>query len=289
MGLKIKIMKKLIIGMVLLVIGLVSFISCGNGSATEKPNGEAGYEILKKWELPDELREISGISWIGENRIASVQDEDGIIFIYNLETSKIEKSIPFGEGGDYEGITVVGDNAYVLRSDGVIFEVSDFDKDDVKVEIYKTGMQELKGINIEGICADPENNRLLLAVKQRRGSKDNKEIYSFGLESKNTGKEPFFMIKSSDSIFNKLTGRNKNNFSPGEIAIHPQSGEIYVLDGTNPKLLIMEKNGKMKNLILFRAEDFGNPEGLTFSPGGEIYISNEAEGGPANILQVSLK
>lgn len=281
-------MKKVVVSIVVVFIGLVSFISCGNGAASEKPNGELGYEILKKWELPGELREISGISWIGENRIACVQDEDGIIFIYNLETSKIEKSVPFGKAGDYEGITVVGNNAYVLRSDGVIFEVTNFQNNDVKVNVHQTGMQGLKGVNIEGLCADTKNNRLLLAVKERKNVSDIKEVYAFDLAGKNTGQDPFFKVQLSDPVFKDVKGKISNKFNPGEIAIHPQTGDIYILDGTNPKLVITGNDGSIKDMIMLLAEDFENPEGLTFSPGGEIYISNEAESGPANILKVSL-
>lgn len=283
-------MKKIVIGIVVLVIGVVSFLSFGNGSVTETLNEKnAGYEILKKWDLPKELNEISGISWIGENRIACVQDEDGIIFIYNLETSKIENSVSFGSGGDYEGITLIGNDAYVLRSDGVIFEINNFQDNDLKVQKHETELQNLKGINIEGLSADPENNRLLLAIKERKGSGDNKEIYAFDMANNETGKNPFFFVELSDPVFKNVKEKLKNKFSPGEIALHPQTGEFYILDGTNPKILITEKDGTPKELVMLQASDFGNPEGLTFSPRGDMYISNEAAGGPANILKISLK
>src|SRR5690606_18702317 len=245
--------------------------------------------ILKKWELPDELSEISGISWIGEDRIACVQDEDGIIFIYNLKTSKVENTINFGSGGDYEGITVIGYNAYVLRSDGVVFEISNFESAGREVTKHETDLFQIKGMNLEGLAADPENNRLLLAVKQIKGVTDSKEIFAFDLDRKNTGKEPIFRVELADPIFKGVQGKLKSKFSPGEIAIHPQTREIYILDGTNPKILIADKNGTLKDLLILQSRDFVNPEGLTFSPRGEMYISNEADsGGAANILRVSL-
>jgi len=282
-------MKKLVIAIMVLVIGVVSFLSFGNGSATEALNEKnVGYEILKKWDLPKELNEISGISWIGENRIACVQDEDGIIFIYNLETSEIENSVSFGSGGDYEGITIIGNDAFVLRSDGIIFEINNFQDKNPRVLKHETGLQQLKGINIEGLCADPENKRLLLAIKERKGTGDNKEIYAFDLEKNDTGTKPFFLVELSDPVFNNVKGKLKSRFSPGEIALHPQTGEIYILDGTNPKILITEKDGTPKEMVMLQERDFGNPEGLTFSPQGDMYISNEAAGGPANILMVSL-
>lgn len=282
-------MKKLVIVVVVLVIGVVSFLSFGNGApVTADAENNAGYEILKKWDLPKELNEISGISWIGENRIACVQDEDGMIFIYNLGTSKIENSISFGSSGDYEGITVVGENAYVLRSDGVIFEINNYKDKDLKVQKHETVLLQIKGMNIEGLSADPDNNRLLLAVKERKGNNESKEIYAFDLNTKKTGNDPLFEIELSNSIFKDVKGKTKSKFSPGAIAIHPQTGEFYILDGTNPKILITKKDGSLNQLVMLQEKDFGNPEGLTFSPQGEMYISNEAAGGPANILRISL-
>lgn len=280
-------MNKIVIGIVLLIFGIVGFLSFTKGSS-DSNDGKGGYEILSRWDLPNELNEISGIAWIGANRIACVQDEDGIIFIYNLATSKVENSITFGEGGDYEGITVMGESAYVLRSDGVIFEISQFESEEIKVTEHKTLLQDLKSINVEGLCKDSANNRLLLAVKERKGLKDHNEIYAFDLDNKNIGSDPSQIIDFSDPVFKELKGKSKGKFSPGDIAIHPKTGEIYLLDGTNPKILITTENGLPKEIIMLQSKDFGNPEGITFSKEGDMYISNEAEGNSANILKVSV-
>ena len=281
-------MKKIILGILVLVVGLMTFFSF-KGKSSENSNVETNYKILQKWELPEVLDEISGIAWIGEGRVACVQDEDGILFIYNLKTSKVEDSFEFGSGGDYEGIAVIKDDAYVLRSDGVIFKISGFTGSSPEIKRYVTQLSELKGINFEGFCADAANNRLLLAVKERKNFDGSKEVYAFNLNKKVSEKDPLFVVDLNDPIFNKVDGKLKEKFSPGEINIHPKTGEFYILDGSKPKLLITNKDGKPKELIMLRLEDFGNSEGLTFSPNGDLYISNEAEDGPANILKVSLR
>lgn len=278
-------MKKIILGLLVLIVGALTMSAC-KGKASELENEILRYEILEKWDLPKALNEVSGIAWIGEDRIACVQDEDGIVFIYNLRTSNVEDKIEFGSGGDYEGIAVVGKDAYVLRSDGVIMEISGFTGEDPQVQKYVTNLNRLPGINIEGLCADPSNNRLLLAVKERKGNSEQREIYALDLNEKTLGNEFLFTVDFSDPIFQKI--KKKEKFSPGEINVHPETGEYFILDGTRPKLLITEQNGTPKELFMFKLEDFGNPEGLTFSPEGDLYISNEAENAPANILRVSL-
>jgi uncharacterized protein YjiK len=280
-------MKKIIFGILVLIVGVLTFFSFKE-KPSENSDKNLNYEILQKWDLPDALDEVSGIAWLGKDRIACVQDEDGIIFIYNLQTSQIENEIEFGGGGDYEGIAVIEDDAYVLRSDGVIFEVIDFESTNPQVTKKVTKANALPGINFEGLCADPVNNRLLLAVKERKDSQHEKDIFAFDLNKKDSGEQPEFKVSLSDPLFDRVDGKLKDKFSPGELNIHPHSGELFILDGTRPKLLIVDKGGTLKELFIFSSKDFANPEGLTFNSEGDLFISNEAEEGPANILRVSL-
>ena len=246
------------------------------------------YTVLEKWNLPDELREVSGITWVGQDRVACVQDEDGIIFIFNLRTSRVEDRIRFGDKGDFEGLAKMGEDAFVLRSDGILYEVRNFLGETPAVEQYRTAASGLPGVNLEGLCADPERNRLLLAIKEQGRKTGQKEVFPFDLEAKQGSDQPLFVIDLSHPILERIEGKRNNKFSPGEIGIHPVTGEYYVLDGTRPKILITDPTGKPRELFLLRIADFENPEGLTFNPRGELFISNEAEGGPANILKVAL-
>ena len=54
----------------------------GNGSVT-------AITIVKKWDMPEYLAEISGLSCIDGQRFACVQDELGKIFIYNNSSLKM--------------------------------------------------------------------------------------------------------------------------------------------------------------------------------------------------------
>ena len=86
-----------------------------------------GLKIVKTWNLPVVLKEISGIAVMDSVRLACIQDEVGSIFIYNTATSGIQEVIPFATTGDYEGIAIVDNTFWVLRSDGKLFEVSTLD------------------------------------------------------------------------------------------------------------------------------------------------------------------
>jgi uncharacterized protein YjiK len=280
-----KIAALIILG-VFLVVALIYFSFDGVAPNRDFP-GAKSVQIDKTWELPILLEEISGISWIDEDHMACVEDEEAIIFIYNTKTSQIEKQIPFGDDGDYEGITLVNNDAYVLRSDGTLFEILDYRQDSLVVNKFSTGLPPK--YNFEGVCYDKKNNRLLLAIKDKSGE-STKPIYAFNLNSKKVEEKPAFEIKFDDPVFKILDQEiNHQIIRPSEVAVNPNNGDVYILDATNPKLLILNSKGSIKKLHVLKEEQFAQPEGITFDPSGNLYISNEGSGGLGNILQVTLE
>jgi len=248
--------------------------------------GAQSIQIDKTWKLPMLLEEVSGISWIDEERIACVEDEEAILFIYNTKTSKIEKQIVFGDDGDYEGVAIVNKDAYILRSDGTLFEVLNYIQDSIKINQYATGLPP--EYNFEGLSYDKKYNRLLLAIKDK-ASKTSKPIYAFNLKSKKLEEKPAYEIQFNDPKFKILNQEiNHQIIRPSEVGVHPKTGEVYILEATNPKLLILNSKGSISKLIILKEEQFAQPEGLTFDSSGNLYISNEGAGGLGNILKVTL-
>lgn len=248
----------------------------------------AGIIVTKKWDLPKDLTEISGLAYLDADRFACVQDETGIVFIYNTATSSIEKEIPFAGAGDYEGLAVVNGTAWVVRSDGHLFEISTLTDAKPVVKEYNTPLTVEQ--NIEGLCYDQKNSRLLVAIKDAEpGITDYKGIYAFDLTSKMMPRQPVFKIDLQNELL-KTTGKKKKGGSimPSSIAIHPQTGDMYITDGRNAKLLVMNGAGTIKKLYQLDNNEFAQPEGITFKPSGELYISNEGPKQPANILNVEI-
>ena len=243
-------------------------------------------QVTKKWNLPAELKEVSGIAFLGDNRFACVQDEEGIIFIYNTSSEKIERKISFGAAGDYEGIAVNGNTAYVVRADGRLYEVN-IDSDKTSAKEYKTPLTVEH--NVEGLFYDKNNNRLLLAAKDGEpGDKNYKGIYAFDLSNKKLAEEPVLKIDLKNDLLNKQDGKKNKPIAPSAIGIHPETDEVYITDGPKSRLLIMDRSGTIKELLEL-GKDFAQPEGITFSPQGDVFISNEGTKQPGNILQVKVK
>lgn len=245
--------------------------------------------ILKTWDLPPILKEISAIAYIDEHRFACIQDEAGKIFIYNAQKKEIEKEIEFGNPGDYEGLALHANTAYVLRADGQIIEVNNYINSSHVTTVHKTSLTKKQ--NAEGLAFDKENNRLLIAIKGPEAVSDKyKGIYAFNLDNKKLIKEPVFKIDLENEVFDRIkSGKKKGSrMQPSEIAIHPKNGNIYITDGAKPKLLIMNRSGKILSLSELKNSKFSQPEGLAFTPDGRLFISNEGTDNSGNILEINV-
>ncbi|MGV3538536.1 MAG: SdiA-regulated domain-containing protein [Rufibacter sp.] len=249
-------------------------------------------KVSQKWEVPDILREVSGIVYLGNNQFACIQDEAGVIFIYNTEKGQIERQITFGAAGDYEGIALAGNTAYVVRSDGRIFEVTNIHTQQNKVSEFTTQLNE--NHNVEGLAYDQKNNRLLLAIKgEEPGAPDFKGIYAFDLKAKQLSAQPVYKLSLKDPMLAKMKVKKKKGLSkvwqPSEIAIHPATGELYMTEATNPQIFILNPDGSIKKRFQLSKNEFYKPEGIAFGPRGELFISNEGKKEHGNILAVNLQ
>jgi len=259
-----------------------------NNSGGNEPSS-AGITVTKKWDMPKDLTEISGLSYLDEKRFVCVQDELGKIFIYNIASSSVEKEIAFGGVGDYEGLAVVDKTVWVLRADGKLFEVSNLDAAKPTVKEFSTPLTIKQ--DPEGLCYDKKNNRLLIAIKGTEvATEDYKGIYAFDIASKKMDKQPVFKIDLLDKVFgNTGSGKKKKDpINPSGIVIHPLNGDMYIIDGRNSKLLITDAAGAIKKLYQLNTKEFAQPEGIAFNSAGDLFIANEGTNQPGNILQVKI-
>ena len=259
------------------------------GKKIETPIAEE-VSVVQKWEMPKELTEISGLSNIDKDRFACVQDEIGTLYVFNTANSKVEKEIAFSSPGDYEGLAIVDQIAWVLRADGKLLEINNIQSTKPEVKEFSTALT-IKH-NPEGLCYDKSNNRLLIAIKDAEpNSSDYKGIYSFDLATKKMDVQPAFRIDLHHEVFTKMKQgkKKKSTFMPSGIVLHPLTGDMYITDGRNSLLLVTDKDGKIKQLYQLNVNEFEQPEGISCLPGGEIFIANEGTRLPGNILRIEIK
>ena len=73
------------------------------------------------------------------------------------------EEIQFHKDGDYEGIEIVGDKVYVIKSTGTIYEVTNPGTKEQQRKKFNSFLS--KENDVEGLAYDKKNNRLLVACK----------------------------------------------------------------------------------------------------------------------------
>jgi len=278
----------------------------GCSSATNED--ATGYNLTRPdiyFILPDTLREISGLTCIDGNSFACIQDENGILFMYNAEKNELQKQYTFHFDGDYEGIARVDKTIYILRSDGTLFEISDYESKDFKLNTYITN---IPANNNEGLCYDADHHRLLIACKGKIGKgpeyKDKRVIYGFDLKTKQLTKEPIFdfdlqAIKKF-ALSNKpdIPTRSKKKgkivepvikFRTSAIVIHPVTKKLFLLSAADHLLFVFDLKGNIEHIEMLNPALFNKAEGITFFENGDMLITNEGQDKRPTLLRFNWK
>lgn len=254
---------------------ILALVVIGYFLRKNKPSADFNLEkpVFQQY-LSKDLKEVSGISFFADNKVICVNDEMGKLFIYDFEKEAIVDTIDFEADGDYEAVEYVEPNAYILQSNGLIIAFDIASKTSKTLDCRQDEVEEY-----EGLGYDPKSNSLLLAAKEMKGEK---AIFQFDLKNEILSKK--FSI-SKDDI--KKNGKHGKEFKPSGIAVHPISTEIYVLASAGKKLLIFDKNGNKKHQYNLDDDQFPQPEGICFTPNGDLIIASEGKNREASISYFS--
>lgn len=256
------------------------------------------------FELDDELKEISGLSVVpGKDLLAAIQDEEGDVYLLDKNTGKLVGQYDFGKDDDYEGVEVVDECFFITKSSGTLFEVQYLGKENQQTEKYNDFLNG--DYDVEGLAFDASQQRLLLACKAKAGDGPQydfkKAIYAFDLHTKTLLKEPAMLISIEDiqdyldtsPAIRKLEkileffspNQSKFIFSPSGLAIHPQTGNLYILSTAGNTLVVVNAEGKILHIEKLKKKVHPQAEGICFEPDGTLYIANEADGGVPRIYK----
>lgn len=234
-------------------------------------------------QLSRELKEISGISLAQDGAsLWAVVDEKGTLYRIATKDGAVVQTIELTKKkGDFEGVAVVGDRVVAARSDGQLFII------DPKKEHEESRLTAPVGLgcDLEGFAYEPNKDRLLLACKSPGGSKGKAwPIYSLSLRSKDTPKEPVFEVSRQALKDYVETHPEQKNISkevakdlgPSALAVHPKSGEIYLLSSRASLLLVLSADGKVLHIEHLSRDIAPQAEGLAFAIDGTMFICSEA-------------
>ena len=244
-------------------------------------------EPLRLYTLPESLEEISGLTYYADGQLAALNDEHGRVYVFDINERKVVHRIRFEGDGDFEGIELVDNYMYAIKSNGKLYRFN------IEMEgvVEKLPSPFNSKNDIEGLGYDPDQQKLLVALKGDGDIKGvdvkGKAIYGFNLGTDKFEKLPLYTLKDKD--VERVLGAKHKKIKPSGIAVHPISGEVYVIASSGRALVVFHKNGKPKNLSLLRSKLFPQPEGIAFAPNGDLFISNEREGEGGTILHFKMK
>jgi uncharacterized protein YjiK len=189
-------------------------------------------------------------------------------------------------------VAFVAGKVIAARSDGRLFVVD-------PATGQATHFQTLLRVdcNLEGLALDPATSRLLLACKSPMGPLATRSwaVYSLNPATHEMPKEPLLSITRQEieryladhPEQTKLEGRMATELDPSAIAIHPQSGMIYLVSTRGRLLMVLDPKGKILRIEALPRSVHPQPEGIAFLPDGTLFLSSEGRGGHPLLLRFS--
>lgn len=287
------------LGMLCLIL-----VACTNGKSPVqgRPTPQKGPRMDYNLKAPDyslklnkDLREISGLICYKDAFLCAIQDEKGHLYQLPLDDEDVQRKVNFSADGDYEDITLYEELIYVLRADGVLFELSNW-KDRMKAQtrVINTNLGEIN--DTEGLAYDPRTHQLWIACKgsSQIGQNVHQErgVYAYDLASNTFDPKPVFTLsrqqlkdyvkqhlKGEDDydFYKKLLKKAKSDMplQPSALGIHPITEDIYLLCAVGNSLVVLNRGFGIKALYRLSEDLFEQPEGLAFDSKGNLYLASE--------------
>jgi uncharacterized protein YjiK len=267
---------------------LCLFIVLINNHCTSSANGKPaykspdGYNLNKPFiiKLPVELDEVSGLAFYAKDTsVFAVGDEFGWLYKIPLTAGKAIHKWKFSAEGDYEDLVMVDKVFYVLQSNG---NITAFEFDDHNQILTQQEQFPSKGNEFEILYYDSHLSKLTMICKDCESDKKKAlTVFHFNLQNKHFDDSASIDV----TAIANMIGEKKIKFKPSAAAINPATDELYILSSINKLLVVTDRKGNPKQVYPIDAGLFKQPEGITFTPAGDLIISNEsADRGAANLL-----
>jgi len=282
-----------------LCLPAVMLLSCDNDISSKNglvPKDEAAskfkdselYNFSQPYliNLPPMLDEISGIAYYPKDTsVFAIIDEEALLYKIPINNPMNIQQWAFGKAGDYEDIILKDSIFYVLLSNGGIRTLQ-FKGGEIKTGKFDFILDTNKKENeFESMYVD--SGRIILLCKDCEADKKVKTSrYSFDMAAGLYHEiEPLNNGKVAD-----LIDDDKVALKASAAAINPVTNELYVVSAINKTIYIFDESLNPKEFYELNPKIYKQPEGLTFTPEGDLIISNEVylEGNP-NLLVLKNK
>ena len=260
------------------------FIQCSSDTQPTIVKSPPGYNMKTaiQVKLPLELDEISGVAYYPVDRsIFAINDEKG--WLYKIKKGREIQRWKFSAGADFEDVVLLDSIFYVLQSNGNIMRLTFSEQNTVNVQQFyfdKTGQSKSE---FEILYYDSVKQKMILICKDCESDKK-KSLTTFSFDPP-SGQYSDQSFQIDVTKIAAAIGEEKIRFKPSAASINPKTGELFIISAINKLLVITDADGHFKQAYKIDPGIFKQPEGLSFTPAGDLIISNEAgDAGLADIL-----
>lgn len=274
----------------LFIFGILLLSQCGAQKEEQNPYSfPKAYSLdkVQKMDLSDDLEEISGLEWIDETTIWAIEDESSIIYSLDAATGKKFKKQKFAKNKDIEDLMVYDGEAWVLQSNGNIYQVAAPLTEYSNTLLHTFPVQEKR--DFEAIIKAQNEPVIWIFCKVCSWDKDSSRssVFSFNLDRGEFDSIPAFVLRNEQlQPLLQNDDFQKVKMQASAIAFHPLEKVYYLLSSSDHWLMILDLDMNPKEFHRLSPSLFKQPEGITFANDGTLFISNEARNGIANILKI---
>ncbi len=230
-----------------------------------------------RWVLPDALAEVSGLAWEGAAALAH-GDEAGLVYrVAPSEGATLAASLEGEPRDDFEGIALAAGRLVLSTSSGRLY-VAGWPPRGATAPHRVVDTRLGRECELEGLAWDAQSSSLLLPCKQARG-KDRRRgevvVWRWHLD-RGTALPGVAITEGS------LEAAGLRGFRPSAIEVDAATGNWLLLSANPPALLEVTPAGSVVHAAALDRRH-PQPEGLTLTPAGELFLADEAAGGRAQL------
>ena len=226
--------------------------------------------------IGDALTEISGIYFYPKDTsVFAISDGNGNLYKIYFNKNYLTEKWKFDKTRDYEDVLLHDSTFYVLESNGNI-ETLNFSArgDTVFNRRSKFPENDAKKNEFESLYYDSDFNKIIMVCKDCENDKKN-TVSSWEFDPSNDGYTLSHFLINTKTIAEKL-GEKKIKLKPSAATVNPVTKDVWILASSNQLLIVTDNKGNTKEVYTLDPVIFNQPEGITFTPWGDLIISNEA-------------
>jgi hypothetical protein len=231
------------------------------------------------WQLPKELKDISGLAMTPDSRLFASEYERAIIHEIDYVNGAIIKTFSFGRPAakkNFTALAIAGKRFFVINPKGLMLEGREgFNYEGKVFNSHDTGF----GVKCEvmGLAATDAKVLALCGKIKDKAYEGKLTILSWDIATKRADEAPYFQMNWGGEGFPE----DLSSFAPAGLEVMP-SGNFLVLSADKKRLVEISPDGGILDFKTLNKKVHDNPVGVTVTQDGEIIIADE--GGSPSIL-----